>query len=341
MKAISLQQPRQVAVVDIPEPAMGPEDVLVELRYVGLCGSDLSAYRGTSPMVSYPRIPGHEVSGILVAKAPAVPERLAVGAPVTVSPYSNCGLCPACRVGRVNTCQCNQTLGVQRDGALTERIVVPYGKVYTSGVLSLQEMALVEPLSVGYHAANRGRVSETDVVLVLGCGAIGIGAIAAAARKGATVVALDIDDEKLALAGRLGAAHLVNSARDDVPARLAALTDGEGVNVAIEAVGLPATYRLAVEATEVAGRVVCIGYAKEDVPLTTKLIVSKELEVFGSRNALHVFPSVIKMLEHRERPFAEMITTVVPFAEAPGIFTTWDAAPVRFTKILVSVTGGE
>lgn len=197
MKAISLIEPRQIEIIEIPEPALGPEDVLVELRYVGLCGSDLSAYRGLSPMVSYPRIPGHEVSGVIVAKGERVPERLQVGAPVAVSPYTSCGLCPACRLGRANTCQYNQTLGVQRDGALTRRIAVPYAKTFTSQVLTPQELALVEPLSVGYHAANRGRVSEVDSVLVFGCGAIGLGAIAASARKGATVIAVDIDDGKL------------------------------------------------------------------------------------------------------------------------------------------------
>ena len=125
MKAVSMKQPGQVEVIDVPEPVLGPEDVLVEMKYVGLCGSDLSAFRGLSPMVSYPRIPGHEVAGVIIAKGESVPERIALGAKVTVSPYTNCGLCPACRIGRINTCQFNQTLGVQRDGALTERITLP------------------------------------------------------------------------------------------------------------------------------------------------------------------------------------------------------------------------
>jgi len=338
MKALRLEQPGQVALVEVPEPQMGPEDVLVELRYVGLCGSDLNAYRGLSPMVTYPRIPGHEVGGVIVAKGPGVPDRVAIGSQVTASPYTNCGLCPACRVGRVNTCQFNQTMGVQRDGALTERIAVHYAKVYASSALSLQELALVEPLSVGYHAANRGRVCETDTVLVLGCGVIGLGVVTAAARKAARVLALDIDEGKLAQAAKLGAQETIDSATEDVPARVSALTRGEGVSVAIEAVGLPATYRLAVEVVAFAGRVVCIGYAKDEVAFATRLFVSKELEIFGSRNALHVFPSVIKMLEQRERPFANLISAVVPFDQAPGVFAEWDASPLRFTKILVERT---
>jgi L-galactonate 5-dehydrogenase len=337
MKALSLVEPYQIKIVDIPEPELVPEDVLVELRYVGLCGSDLNAYRGLSPMVSYPRIPGHEVSGVIVEKGNGVPERMKVGAQVTVSPYTSCGLCPACRAGRVNTCQFNRTLGVQRDGALTERIAIPYAKVYSSEVLSLQELALVEPMSVGYHAANRARVSETDTVLVLGCGAIGLGAIAAAARKGSVVIAVDIDDAKLQQAASLGAQYLVNTQNDDLKVRVDELTGEEGVNVAIEAVGLPQTYQAAIERTAFAGRVAFIGYAKQEISFQTRLIVSKELDVYGSRNALHVFPSVIKMLEKRERPFASLITCKVPLEEAPQAFTAWHAEPQKFTKILVQL----
>jgi L-galactonate 5-dehydrogenase len=337
MKAISMIQPGTIEVIDIGEPSIGPEDVLIELHYVGLCGSDLNAYRGQSPMVTYPRIPGHEVAGVVVSKGKNVPERVALGSKVTVSPYTNCGLCLACRAGRFNTCQFNQTLGVQRDGALAELIAIPYQKVYSSETLSLQELALVEPMSVGYHAANRGRVNEIDTVLVFGCGAIGLGAIAASARKGAHVIAVDVDDNKLGIASRLGAKTVVNSAREDLKAKVNDLTNGEGASVAIEAVGLPATYRSAIELVSFAGRVVYIGYAKEDVAFTTKLIVSKELDVSGSRNALNVFPSVIRMFESHERPFTDLITRVAAFAETGNALADWDSNPAKTTKILVQM----
>ncbi|HEX7556753.1 MAG TPA: zinc-binding alcohol dehydrogenase family protein [Leptolinea sp.] len=337
MKAISMIKPGTVEVIDIVEPTIGPEDVLIELHYVGLCGSDLNAYRGQSPMVTYPRIPGHEVAGVVIAKGKNVPERVIVGSKVTVSPYTNCGQCPACRAGRINTCQFNQTLGVQRDGALAELIAIPYQKVYSSSLLSLQELALVEPMSVGYHAANRGRVNEIDVVLVFGCGAIGLGAIAASACKGAHVIAVDVDENKLSIAGRLGAQTTINSTHEDLKAKVSDLTNGEGASVAIEAVGLPATYRSAIELVSFAGRVVYIGYAKEDVLFTTKLIVSKELDVSGSRNALHVFPSVIRMFESRERPFTELITQVAAFTETGRALSDWDRNPAKTTKILVQM----
>jgi threonine dehydrogenase-like Zn-dependent dehydrogenase len=254
-----------------------------------------------------------------------------------VSPYTNCGLCPACRAGRPNCCQFNQTYGVQRDGVLTRCFAVHYSEVFISKALSLKELVLVEPLSVGYHAANRGRVTEVDSVLVIGCGTIGVGVIAAAARKGATVIAADIDAAKLGDAQRFGAQFTINSAQPDVLAAVDQLTDSEGVSVAIEAVGLPETFRLAVEAVAFAGRVVYIGYAKSEVCYDTTGFVQKELDILGSRNALRVFPAVINMIQQRRQPFVDLISEIYPFEKTADAFQDWDAAPTKYAKILIDL----
>jgi threonine dehydrogenase-like Zn-dependent dehydrogenase len=337
MKAISLPAPWQAELVEIAEPEVGPEDVLVEIHYVGLCGSDLGMYRGTFAIGTYPRIPGHEVSGIVVGRGAGVPDSIVEGDRVTLWPYTECGVCPACRVGRPNCCQFNETMGLQRDGAMTDRFAIHYSKVFASKVLTLKELALIEPMSVGYHAANRGQVSEVDWVLVIGCGTIGMGAIAASVRKGATVVVADIDDGKLELAAQFGAQHTVNSTRQDVLEELARLTDKRGVSVAIEAVGLPQTYRLAVDAACYAGRVVYVGYAKKEVCYDTTHFVRKELDIRGSRNALRVFPAVIKMLESRQQPFEALITKIYPLEQTAQALQDWDVNPGAFTKILVDM----
>jgi threonine dehydrogenase-like Zn-dependent dehydrogenase len=337
MKAFAMSGPRRGEFVEVPDPELGPEDVMIETRFVGLCGTDLNTWRGLSPMVRYPRIVGHEIGGSVVARGAAVPETVRVGARVMVAPYTNCGLCPSCLAGRPNCCQFNRTLGVQRDGALTARIAVPYGKVFAGESLSFEELALAEPLGVGYHTANRGRVRETDTVLVLGCGAIGLGAIAASARKGATVIAVDIDDAKLDMARRFGARHTVNSRNRPVEEAARELTGGSGPSVAIEAIGLPATFRLAVDAVAYAGRVVYVGHAKDEVTYDARLFVAKELDILGARNALLVFPTVLRMLEERAVPFGEMITRVYPFEQAAQAFADWDAAPARFTRILIGM----
>ncbi|MEO6453599.1 MAG: alcohol dehydrogenase catalytic domain-containing protein, partial [Ginsengibacter sp.] len=210
MKSVVIDEPGKVRLNEISEPQIKNDDVLLEIQYIGLCGSDLSTFRGLSPLVTFPRIPGHEVSGIIINKGTAVPGTFGIGDKVTVNPYTSCGVCPACRSGRRNTCEFNQTLGVQRDGALSKYFAVPYTKVLKSDILAAQEFSLVEPLSVGYHAANRGQVTEIDTVLVIGCGMIGIGAIVASVRKGATVVAIDLDDKKLELVKLFGVKYTIN-----------------------------------------------------------------------------------------------------------------------------------
>jgi len=287
MKAISITEPNKSELVDIPAPAApGSGEVLLKVRQVGYCGSDLTSFRGLNPMVTYPRIPGHEIGATIEQLGADVPEQWAVGQKVLVSPYTSCGQCAACKAGRFNTCKSNQTMGVQRDGAMTEFVLVPHEKLFTSDKLSLEEMALVEPLTVGFHAVYRGAVTSDDVVVVFGCGAIGLGAIAGASARNARVIAVDIDDEKLELAKRCGATDSINSMSENLSERLREINNGEGLNVMIVAVGLPVTFKACVEEVCFAGRVVYIGYAKAAVDYETKYFVMKELDIRGSRNAM-------------------------------------------------------
>ena len=337
MKAVVLEDTGRAAIHEAPEPVREHEhDVLLHVRKVGLCGSDLNSYRGRNPMVSYPRILGHEVAATVAETNPNAPEWPA-GMAVTLSPYSSCGRCAACLRGRPNACDCNQTLGVQRDGALTERIVVPASKLFRAD-LTLKELCLVEPLTVGFHATARGRIEAQDTVAVFGCGGVGLGAVAGAAFRGATVIGIDLDDEKLATARKAGAAHVINTAHEDLHIRLTELTDGRGPDVVIEAIGLPQTFRAAVEEVAFTGRVVYIGYAKEQVAYETRLFVQKELDVLGSRNAQpEDFRNVIRMLEAGRFPVDDAVTHIVPMDETPAILAAWSQEPCRFTKIMIDI----
>src|SRR5688500_1322074 len=307
MKSFVISEAGQTQFTERPQPAPAPGEVLLQVKQVGFCGTDLNTFRGLNPLVSYPRIPGHEIAAVIAEVTPGVPAGLSVGMETTVMPYTTCGTCPSCRSGRVNACRRNQTLGVQRDGAFTEFIAVPWEALVRSEKLSLAEHALVEPLSVGFHAVDRGRVTSADTVLVFGCGMIGLGAISGAALgRGARVIAVDVDDAKLALARKAGAAETVNSSTGTLHDTLQALTDGDGPSVAIEAVGLPATFRAAVDEVSFAGRVVYIGYVKEPVSYETKSFVMKELDILGSRNARRQdFADVITALESGRYPVAD------------------------------------
>ena len=322
-------------IVDVPEQEMKAGDVMIRLQYVGFCGSDLNTYLGRNPMVKLPVIPGHEVGAVIEAVGSEVPEGLKPGMVVTVNPYTNCGKCASCRNARPNACQHNETLGVQRNGSMRERLVLPWEKVIPAGLLTPRECALVEPMSVGFHAVSRAQVTDSDVVLVIGCGMVGMGDVVRSALRGATVIAADIVDEKLQLAREMGASYTLNTKTDDVNSRLLEMTSGFGPDVVIEAVGSTPTYQMAVDVVAFTGRVVCIGYAKSEVSFQTKYFVQKELDIRGSRNALpQDFRAVIHYMERRTCPVDRLISSEVTPEEAQKAMDEWAAAPGKVFRIL-------
>lgn len=335
MQAVQINKPGKVNVVEINKPVAGEGEVLLKLKYVGFCGSDLSTYMGKNPMVQYPRIPGHEIAAVIEKTGAEVPESLVQGMAVTVVPYTNCGQCPSCKNGRQHACQFNQTLGVQRDGAMSEYITVPWQKILVADGLLDKELAMVEPLTVGFHAIERGRVTDNDTVLVFGCGMIGVGALVRSVLRGATVIAVDIDDEKLEVAQQLGVHYTINSLKENLHDQLMNIIPG-GPDVIIEAAGNPITYLSAVEEVSFAGRVVCIGYAKDDVLFATKLFVQKEMDIMGSRNATAAdFRAVIRYLRKKTFPVDKMISYTAKINDTVEIMKKWADDPSKVFKILV------
>ncbi|MFV0584767.1 MAG: zinc-binding alcohol dehydrogenase family protein [Parabacteroides gordonii] len=336
MKAIQIPAPADLRVVDIEKPEVKSGEVLLKIKYVGFCGSDLNTFLGRNPMVKLPVIPGHEVGATIEAVGTDVPAGFMADMPVTVNPYTNCGTCAACRNGRVNACEHNETFGVQRNGAMGEYLSLPWQKVIPADGISPRDCALIEPMSVGFHAVSRGQITDIDTVLVIGCGMIGIGTIVRAALRGATVIAVDLDDEKLALAKRIGADYTINSKTENLHERLQIITNGLGPDVVIEAVGSPATYIMAVNEVAFTGRVVCIGYAKSEVTFQTKYFVQKELDIRGSRNALpEDFRAVVRYLQQGDCLLEEFISNIVHPEEALNAMQQWSAAPGKVFRILV------
>jgi 2-desacetyl-2-hydroxyethyl bacteriochlorophyllide A dehydrogenase len=336
MKAVKIIKPGVVKLVELNKPKVSVEEILIKLKALGLCGSDLKTYQGQNQMVIYPRIPGHEIAGEIVQTGEEVPSEFQVGQLVTVSPYTSCGKCVACQQGRVNCCPYNQTLGVQRDGAAVEFITVPYSKVFLAGDLPEEQIACIEPLSVGWHATNRAQIRSEEIVLVFGCGMIGLGVIAASTYKGAKVIAVDIDDLKLKKAKALGAIYTVNSQKENLEKKIFHLTHGQGAKVVIEAVGLTETFKKAIDLVCFAGRVVYIGYAKALVEYDTSLFVKKELDIKGSRNALDSeIKEVIKMVASRKIKIENLITQNYLLENLEEAFRFWDKHTEKVTKIII------
>ncbi|MDO4801165.1 MAG: zinc-binding alcohol dehydrogenase family protein [Prevotellaceae bacterium] len=336
MKALKIIDKRKVAVVELPKPEIKNNEVLLRLNYVGFCGSDLNTFLGRNTMALKPVIPGHEIGATVEAVGENVPDTIQEGMVVTVNPYSNCGHCAACRNGRVNACEHNQTLGVQRNGAMCDYIALPWEKVIPVSSVIAKNCAIIEPMSVGFHAVARGCVTDTDIVVVFGCGMVGLGAVLRSVQRGAMVIAVDLSSEKLQLAKDLGATYGINSAEEDLLLKVMEYTGGYGADVVIEAVGSPVTYRAAIDIVGFTGRVVCIGYAKQDVQFTTKYFVQKELDIRGSRNATpNDFRAVIRYMQSGNAPVEKFITAVIKPEQAQETLERWAADPAQVFRILV------
>jgi threonine dehydrogenase-like Zn-dependent dehydrogenase len=337
MKALFLTQVGKSEVFEIDKPIPKSGEVLLKVEMVGFCGGDLNGFKGLFPLQEYPNILGHEVGAVIEELGVDVPSHLRIGSKVTLYPYLACGTCVACRKGRPNACKTNKTMGVRRPGAMTRFICAPWQDLFISDQLSVRELALAEPLTVGFHAVARGRVDSQDIVAVLGCGIVGLGAVAAAVNRHATVIAIDLDDTKLEIARKIGVLNTINPSKEDLHQRLQEFTNGDGPDVIIEAVGSPSTYRSAVEEVAFLGRVVCIGYAKAPVEFNTSLFVQKEIEILGSRNCVGKsdFPEVLSYLEAKKFPVDDVISKVISIDEAPETLKSWAENPQGIIKIMI------
>ena len=336
MKAVRIANPHEMGVAEIEKPVLKAGEVLVKIKYVGFCGSDLNTYLGRNPMVKMPVVPGHEVGAVIEEVGEGVPEGFTKGMVVTLNPYTNRGNCPSCHNGRYNACEHNETLGVQRQGVMCEYAALPWQKIIPAGDIPVRSCALIEPMSVGFHAVSRAGVTDNSYVMVIGCGMVGLGAVVRSSLRGAKVIAADIDDEKLALAREAGASYTVNTMTENVHERIQEITGGRGADVVIEAVGSPVTYVMAVNEVCFTGCVTCIGYAKSEVAFQTKLFVQKELDIRGSRNATPAdFRAVINSINTGKYPIEKFISKVVKPEEAADAMKEWSENPGKVFRILV------
>lgn len=338
MKTLKIESVGKVSFGNSEIGKLGPNDVLIKLSYVGLCGSDINTYSGVNPLVSYPRIPGHEAAGTISAIGSEVSDKELVGKRVILWPYTNCGNCSSCLQGRTNACRYNHTLGVQRDGALSEFIILPEDSVILNASLTSKQQVLVEPLSVGFHASNRAEVKPSDTVLVLGCGMIGLGAIMSAAAKGHKVIAVDTTEDKKDIALKLGASLFLTDTGDNLVKKVNELTQDVGVNVVIEAVGSPETFTKSIDIAAYCARVIYVGYSKKPVTYDTKYFNLKELDIRGSRNATKKdFNDVVSYLEQHPELSDLLVSREFTFAEADKAFPYWQKNRSNVLKIVVKL----
>ncbi|WP_333685437.1 zinc-binding alcohol dehydrogenase family protein, partial [Enterocloster lavalensis] len=307
--------------------------------YGGICGSDLGSYRGTFAYFSYPRTPGHEFSAEIV-EIDENDRGLKPGMVVVCNPYFNCGECYSCKHGLVNACMSNQTMGVQREGAFSEYITMPLERIYDGKGLEPMVLAIIEPLCISYHGVKRAGVKGGDKVLIVGAGTIGILAAVAAKQKGAEVYIADVSRVKLDYAREFGVDGVVLADGPEAYERaVKEITGGNGFDVTIEAVGLPSTFQNCIDAAAFGGRMVLIGVGKENLDFNFTMIQKKELNVFGSRNALKPdFLELIDLVKEGKIPLKKIITDVYKFDQAPRAFQELNENAGRMLKVMIDFT---
>ncbi len=339
MKAVFIENPGEAMIRDIPRPARKPGEALLKLLYGGICGSDLGSYRGTFAYFSYPRTPGHEFSAEIV-EIDENDRGLKPGMVVVCNPYFNCGECYSCKHGLVNACMSNQTMGVQREGAFSEYITMPLERIYDGKGLEPIVLAIIEPLCISYHGVKRAGVKGGDKVLIVGAGTIGILAAVAAKQKGAEVYIADVSRVKLDYAREFGVDGVVLADGPEAYERaVKEITGGNGFDVTIEAVGLPSTFQNCIDAAAFGGRMVLIGVGKENLDFNFTMIQKKELNVFGSRNALKPdFLELIDLVKEGKIPLKKIITDVYKFDQAPRAFQELNENAGRMLKVMIDFT---
>ena len=336
MKAITIVAPGQVEIREIERPVAGPGEALLRPLYGGICGSDLGSYRGTFAYMSYPRVPGHEFSAEIV-EIGENDRGFKVGDIVTANPYFNCGKCYSCRHGLVNACMSNQTMGVQREGGFSEVMLMPVSRIIDGKGLPPKILALIEPFCIGYHGIQRAGVKAGDKVLVVGAGTIGVLAAIAAKSRGADVWICDVAEPKLNYAMRFGFnGKILNTGADAFAAAVKEITDGNGFDVTVECVGLPSTLQHCLDAACFGGRVAVVGVGKHNIDLDFTIIQKKELNIFGSRNALtRDFEELIDIVKNQGLKLDDVVTNVYPFKDAAKAFEDFDKNAASMLKVMI------
>ncbi len=341
MKALVLKAYGQLEVQEVPPPGIGPRDVLVRVMACGICGSDVHGMDGSTGRRIPPIVMGHEAAG-LVERVGAQVTSFTAGDRVTFDSTIYNPESFFSRRGQVNLCDDRRVLGVscedyRQDGAFAELVAVPSHILYSLPPgMTFEQAAMVEPVSIAVHARNLTPIEGGDIALVFGTGLIGLMMVQVLRHSAvARIVAVDVDDGRLALAAELGAHHVLNSAATDVAAAVRALTEGRGADVAFEAVGLEATVRAAVLAVRKGGSVTLIGNLAKDVSLPLQAVVTRQIRLQGSCASSGEYPECLELIASGKVNVDRFISATAPLEEGPRWFDRLHRREPGLLKVLL------
>jgi len=326
MKALVLKAYKQFACEDVPDPKLGPEEVLVAVKACGICGSDVHGMDGSTGRRRPPIIMGHEAAGVIAGVGSRV-AGWAAGDRVTFDSTIYCGQCAFCRRGMINLCDRRRVLGVscedyRQNGAFAELVAVPQHILYRlPDGLAFEHAALVEPFAIALHAVRRAPPTLNDAVVVVGAGMIGLALVQALSQAGCgRLIVADIASDRLALAAKFGATHLINSSTEDALGAILRLTQGLGADLVFEAVGVAATVNLALACLRKGGAATLIGNVTPKTEFPLQSVVTRELTIYGSCASQGEYPACLDMLARSALQAAPLISATAPLAEGAAWF---------------------
>lgn len=337
MKAVQILGKKDIRVVDVNEPKTLPNHSKIKVLSMGVCGSDVHAYAGKSPNVTYPVIIGHEIIGEIVEIGEGEnPRQLRVGDRVVLNPYLYCGTCYACEQGQTNACTSLKCLGVQTDGAMCETFVHP-----TKLMIKVPDSidnglgAVIEPTVIALHALHRLQAKADEHVVIIGAGCIGLLTAIVAKAKGMHVIVSDVVDERLEVAVALGADGTINPMKENAVEKLLEMTNGRLAECVCEMSGAPAAVRSTLDYAASTGRIALTGWPDRDVELPTAVITRKELKILGSRTGVTAeFEEVVSLIEEGKIDPRKIISRVVAFNELPETIAALDKDPGMAIKVV-------
>jgi 2-desacetyl-2-hydroxyethyl bacteriochlorophyllide A dehydrogenase len=324
MKVITLEQPGQFSMSEASAPAAPqPGEALVRVHCVGVCGTDIHAYRGKMPYLTYPRILGHELGVEVIAVGEGV-TNVAVGDTCAVEPYLNCGHCVACRAGKTNCCTSLQVLGVHTDGGMRDQIVVPAHKLHPANDLSYEQLALVETLGIGCHAVDRGQLQPDEWVLVIGAGPIGLTVIQFAQLVTKNIIVLDVNPTRLDFASEhFHIAHALRADHDPLP-RIEAITHGDLPTAVFDATGNAQSMMDAFKYVAHGGRLIFAGLINADITFSDPFFHRREMTLFATRNSTaREFERIIGLIRKGDVDTKAWVTHRAHAEDMIGAFDGW------------------
>jgi 2-desacetyl-2-hydroxyethyl bacteriochlorophyllide A dehydrogenase len=336
MQAIVCREPGKLVLEDRPEPSRGADEVLVQIRRIGICGTDFHIFEGSHPFLQYPRVMGHELSAeVLEASALSA---FKPGQRVIVNPYLSCGSCHACGSGKPNCCMNIAVLGVHRDGGMCERLSLPAANLYPAGDLTLDQAAAIEFLAIGAHAVRRTGLPVGAPTLVIGAGPIGLGAAIFARIAGGVVTMMDLDARRLLAAAKIVGAASTIMAGENAPEAVSAATGGNGYDVVIDATGSRASMEKGFHYVAHGGTYVLLGVVRDDIAFADAEFHKREMILMASRNALRAdFDHVIACIAAGKVPVAGLITHWTTIAGAITDLPRWATDKRDLIKALIVI----